>query len=470
MPKNLFDKIWDAHVVHDYGNSSYLIYLDRVFFHERTGGIALASIHNDGHCVANPAHVFGTMDHIVDTFPGRGDHTSAPGGQQFIHTTREEAGKAGVTIFDIGDPRQGISHVISPEQGIALPGCTLVCPDSHTCTLGALGLLAWGIGSSDCEHALATESLCVRKPEQMRVWFDGNLASGVGAKDLILQLISQYGASGGRDYMIEFAGPVIESLAVESRMTLCNMAVEFSAFSGIIAPDEKSITYLKGRPYSPKGEAWQSALAYWQTLNSDEAASFDREIRIDCSEITPMVTWGTSPQHAMGIDARIPNPDHAKDSDTRLAMQRALEYMGLVADKPIKGTPVDVAFIGSCTNSRLSDLRLAAKILAGQKIASGMKAICVPGSTQVKKKAEAEGIDKIFLNAGFEWRESGCSMCFYAGGESFAPGQRVISSTNRNFENRQGKRVRSHLASPALVASSAIEGCISDVWIKGDMA
>ena len=460
--RTLFDKIWDSHVAHEYKDGSQLIYLDRIFLHERTGGIALASIHEENYSVANAAQVFGTIDHIVDTLPGRGDHTPVPGGEQFIQITRAETDKAGITLFDIGDPHQGISHVIAPELGIALPGCTLVCPDSHTCTLGGLGALAWGIGSSDCEHALATETLRLKRPGQMRIHYDGTLSPGVGAKDLILHLISQYGAAGGNGYMIEFTGPVIASLPIEARMTLCNMAVEFSAFSGIIAPDEKTFAYLKDRPYSPGGEAWTSALDYWRTLDSDVDAAFDREIFIDGSTIQPMVTWGTNPQHAISLGASIPDPNSIEEGDTRLAMQQALDYMGLKAGAPIRGTPIDAAFIGSCTNSRLSDLRDAARILNGHRVAANIKAICVPGSTQVKQAAEAEGIDRIFLDAGFEWRESGCSMCFFAGGESFAPGQRVVSTTNRNFENRQGKGVRSHLASPALVAASAIAGCITD--------
>ncbi len=462
MSASLFDKIWDAHLIRQFDDGSSLLYLDRVFFHERTGSIALASIHEDGHQVANPAHVFATMDHILDTFPGRDDHTQIPNGQQFILTTRKQAHLAGVTLFDINDPRQGISHVVSPEQGIALPGCTLVCPDSHTCTLGGLGTLAWGIGSSDCEHALATETLRVKKPRQMRVVFDGTPAAGVSAKDMILHLISRYGTSGGSGYMIEFTGSAIAALPVEARLTLCNMAVEFSAFSGIIAPDDATISYLKDKLYSPKEARWEEAMAYWKTLYTEPAARFDKEITINCRKIHPTVTWGTSPQHAITLHERIPDPAHCTEAEGR-AIKRALDYMGLKAGASIRGTPIDAAFIGSCTNSRLSDLRVAASILKGRKVAAGVKAICVPGSSQVKQLAEAEGLDSIFLDAGFEWRESGCSMCFYAGGESFGEGQRVITSTNRNFENRQGKGTRSHLASPAIVAASALSGYITDI-------
>lgn len=412
MPLTLFDKIWNQHIVTEYGDGTCLLYIDRIFLHERTGGIALSSIHENGYRVARPEHVFATMDHIVDTQPGRGDNSSVPNGHMFIETTRKESKKSSITLFDIDDERQGISHVISPEQGIPQPGLTMVCPDSHTCTLGALGALAWGIGSSDCEHALVTETLRIRKPEQMRVRFEGNPGPAVSAKDMILYLISKYGAGGANGYMIEFSGSAVQDLSVEARMTLCNMAVEFSAFSGIIAPDEKSIAYLNDRPFSPRGKERDLALEFWQNLHTDKDAQFDKEIVVDCNEITATVTWGTSPQHAIGISERIPAPDSADDPETQRALQRALDYMGLKADSSIKGTPIDVAFIGSCTNSRLSDLRIAASVLKGCKIAKGVKAICVPGSSQVKKQAEAEGLDEIFRQAGFEWRESGCSMCF----------------------------------------------------------
>ncbi len=463
MPKTLFDKIWQDHLIADLGDGSSLLHIDRIFLHERTGSIALRSMAETGRRVRNPGQVFCTMDHIIDTFPGRGDETTMPGGRQFITQTRQEARRNGITLFDINDPRQGISHVISAEQGIALPGLTVVCPDSHTCTLGALGALAWGIGSSDCEHALATETLRVVKPGQMGVYLQGNLSAGVTAKDVILHLIGKYSASGGSGYVIEYHGPGIRQLSLEARMTLCNMAVEFSAFTGIIAPDEATLEYIAGRPYTPAGADWDAALDYWGKLHTDVGAIYDKELYLDLGQVEPSVTWGTSPQHVIGVSAVIPDPSAEPNATARLGMQRALDYMGLNAGAAIASVPIDAAFIGSCTNSRLSDLRAAAAILKGNRIAQGVKAICVPGSGQVKHAAEQEGIHEIFQDAGFEWREAGCSMCFYAGGEGFCAGNRVITSTNRNFEGRQGPGVRSHLASPVTVAASALKGCITDV-------
>jgi 3-isopropylmalate/(R)-2-methylmalate dehydratase large subunit len=459
----LFDKIWNDHTVERHDDGSILLYIDRIFLHERTGSIALASLDAADRTIKNPRHAFCTMDHIVDTYPGRGDETTMPGGTEFIRVTRELALKNGITLFDIGDPRQGISHVIASEQGIALPGCTLVCPDSHTCTLGGIGVLATGVGSSECEHVLVTETLRIFKPRQMRVTFDGELATGVTAKDMILHLIAKYSAAGGSGYAVEFAGPAVINLDVEARLTLCNMAVEFSAFTGIIAPDEKVLRYLEDRPYAPKGQARQAALKYWSTLNSDMEAAFDKEIVIKCADICPTVTWGTSPQYAIPVDGTVPGVEGLDDADSRRTMERALKYMDVQSGDRLEGLPIQAAFIGSCTNSRLSDLRAAAAILTGRKVAPGVKAICVPGSTQVKLAAEAEGLDEIFREAGFEWRESGCSLCFYAGGEGFPPGARIITSTNRNFEGRQGPSARSHLASPATVAASAVNGCISDL-------
>ena len=463
MKRTLFDKIWDDHTVFSGDDGSDLLYVDRIFLHERTGSIALTSLQANGRATRNPHHVFCTMDHIVDTLPGRNDETTMPGGSEFIRVTRELALQENLTLFDLGDPRQGISHVVSSEQGIALPGCTMICPDSHTCTLGALGALAVGVGSSECEHALATETLRFSRPRQMRVTFDGQLSDGVVAKDMILHLIATYSAGGGAGHALEFAGPAIDSLDVEARLTLCNMAVEFSAFTGIVAPDDKVLAYLRGRPFAPVGDAWNEAVHYWATLHSDDDAVFDREIGIDCADIAPTVTWGTSPEHAIPINSEVPDPISAIESNSRRSMERALAYMGLEPGKPLKGLAIDAAFIGSCTNSRLSDLRAAAKILDGRKVANGVRAICVPGSTEVKRAAEEEGLDRIFLEAGFEWRESGCSLCFYAGGEGFGPGDRVITSTNRNFEGRQGPGTRSHLASPATVAASALNGCITDL-------
>jgi 3-isopropylmalate/(R)-2-methylmalate dehydratase large subunit len=463
MAQTLAEKIWTQHTVAELEGGATLLSIDRVFLHERTGSIALQGLEAAGREVRAPGQVFCTMDHIVDTFPGRGDDTRMPGGREFIVSTRASARAAGIRLFDIGDPGQGIVHVVSPEQGIALPGVTLVCPDSHTGTVGALGALAWGIGSTEAEHAMATRTLAVPQPKQMRVTFEGALPFGVTAKDMILALIGAHSASGGVGYVVEFAGATVRQLEMEARFTLCNMAVEFGAWSGIVAPDEKTFAYVEGRPYAPRGEQWQAALAHWRTLASDADALFDREILIDAARIVPQVTWGTSPQHGIGVDAHVPDPADEADENRRTAMQRALAYMALQPGQPLVGIPIDAAFIGSCTNSRLSDLRAAAEVLRGRHVAPGVKAICVPGSSLVKAAAEAEGLHRVFLEAGFEWRESGCSMCFFAGGESFGPQERVITSTNRNFENRQGPGTRSHLASPTTVAASAIAGHIADV-------
>ncbi len=463
MSQTVIEKIWDEHQIADLGDGTCLIYIDRVFLHERTGSVALKSLEAAGRSVRNPEQAFCTMDHIVDTFPGRTDDTRMPGGTAFIQTTREAALAAGINLFDLGDQRQGIAHIISPEQGIALPGTTLVCPDSHTGTLGGLGALAWGIGSTEAEHALATKTLVVKKPKTMRVNFTGQLPQGVSAKDMILRLIGEHTAAGGVGYAIEFAGEAVCKLSIEARLTLCNMTVEFGAWSGLVTPDHKTFEYIKGRPYAPDEPLWEQAVEYWQRLSSDPDAVFDKEITIDCAAIVPQITWGTSPMHETGIDRLVPDPIDETDEHKRSAMERALEYMAIESGTPLAGIPIDAAFIGSCTNSRLSDLRAAAEILKGRKVAEGVKAICVPGSGLVKQAAEAEGIDKVFMDAGFEWREPSCSMCFFAGGESFGHEERVISSTNRNFENRQGPRTRTHLASPATVAASAIKGCLADV-------
>lgn len=463
MGRTLAEKIWSQHAVAEQGDGTTLLYIDRIFLHERTGSIALKGLEAAGREVRDPGQVFCTMDHIVDTFPGRTDQTTMPGGIEFITATRAAARAAGIRCFDIGDPSQGIVHVVSPEQGIALPGVTLVCPDSHTGTVGGLGALAWGIGSTEAEHALATKTLAVTKPKQMRVTYTSELPFGVTAKDMILALIGRHTAAGGVGYVVEFAGEAVRALDIEARLTLCNMTVEFGAWSGIVAPDDKTIEYVRGRPFAPEGDEWDRAVAHWRSLASDADAVFDREIEIDAAGIVPQVTWGTSPQHEIAVDGRIPDPADEADANRRKAMERALEYMALAPGEALAGTPIDAAFIGSCTNSRLSDLRAAAEVLRGRRVAEGIRAICVPGSTQVKAAAEAEGLDQVFTAAGFEWRESGCSMCFFAGGEHFGREERVITSTNRNFENRQGPGTRSHLASPTTVAASALAGRIADV-------
>lgn len=458
--RTIIDKLWDAHRIMKIGDESDLLYIDRIFLHERTGSIALQSLERAGLGVRRPSRVFATMDHIVDTTPGRTDHTRVPNGAEFIRATRESARAAGITLFDIGDPRQGIVHVVSPELGIALPGLTLVCPDSHTGTIGGLGALAWGIGSTEAEHALATQTLIVRRPRQMRLRFDGSLRPGVSAKDLVLHLIGRHGAGGGAGSAIEFAGEAVRQLPVEGRLTLCNMAVEFGAWTGVVAPDDSTIEYVGGRPYAPHGVAWDSAVAAWRDLASDGSAHFDAEIALDVGGLGPQVSWGTSLQHIAATDGTVPSPAEAADRHAQEGMERALRYMDLQPGQALSALPVDAAFIGSCTNARLSDLREAAAVLKGRKVAPGVRALCVPGSSAVKRAAEAEGLDAVFREAGFEWRESGCSLCFYAGGEGFRPGDRVISSTNRNFEGRQGPGTRTHLASPATVAASAVLGRI----------
>jgi 3-isopropylmalate/(R)-2-methylmalate dehydratase large subunit len=446
QPATLFEKIWQTHLVANLGNGSGLIAIDRIFLHERTGAAALNSMAAAGRTVANPAQTFAVMDHIVDTRPGRTDKTQMPGGQAFITETRAACRAAGITLFDVTDPDQGITHVISPELGIVLPGLTLIAPDSHTCTQGAFGALAWGIGASEAEHAMVTGTLRVTKPRTLRVVYSGILTAGVTPKDMILRLIADYGASGGKEHIVEFAGEGVRALDMEGRMTLCNMATEFSALSGIIAPDHKTRQWLHGKRYAPH------PLPNWSELMSDPGAAFDREIEIDAGTIEPMVSWGTSPEHSIGISGTVP----------LTGPEQALTYIGLEAGQAIADVPINVAFIGSCTNSRLTDLRRAAHILKGRKKSAGVLALVVPGSSAVKRTAEAEGLHQIFIDAGFEWRESGCSLCFYAGGESFPAGSRVISSTNRNFEGRQGPGIRTHIASPEMVAASAIMGCITD--------
>jgi 3-isopropylmalate/(R)-2-methylmalate dehydratase large subunit len=462
VPSTLIDKIWQMHTVAELGDSTALLHVDRLVMHERTGGRMLDGVRRAGRQVFDPTMVVGTFDHIIDTFPGRNETTLFPGGSEFIKTYRDNAELAGIQLFDIGDARQGIVHVIAPELGIAMPGMTLVCGDSHTPTVGGVGALAWGIGVTQGEHVLSTQCIAVKRPKQMQVRFEGVLAPLVTAKDIILWLIGRYGAAGGKDHVIELTGPVISGLSVAERMTICNMAVEFGAWTAIVAPDDVTIDYLAERPYRPINKFWDLAVKHWRSLRTDDDALFDSEIVVDCSEIEPQVTWGTSSEHVIGVHGRIPDPAAEPASTKRASMQKALNYTELTPGSALAGLPIEAAFIGSCTNSRIEDLRMAAGILRGRKVAVGVKAICVPGSSHVKAQAEAEGLDLVFREAGFEWRESGCSLCFYAGGDSFGEAKRVITSTNRNFENRQGPGVRSHLASPVTVAASAVAGAITD--------
>ncbi len=448
MPTTLFDKIWDTHHVAQTAAGSHLIAIDRVFLHERTGSAALRRMSETGRAVRDPARVFAVMDHIVDTRPIRGGETLVPGGAAFFSETRAACRDAGITLFDVDDRDQGIVHVISPELGVVLPGLTLVAPDSHTCTQGAFGAFAWGIGSSEAEHAMVTGTMRLARPKTMRVKFDGMLARGVTAKDMALHLIAANGADGGIGHVVEFAGSAVEALDMEGRMTLCNMATEFGAVGALIAPDEKTYAWLAGRRYAPT----DFTDPHWARLHSDPQAAFDAEIAIDAGTVAPMVSWGTSPEHAIPIDGAVPR-----------GPERVHDYIGLAASAPIAGTPIDVAFIGSCTNSRISDLRRAAAIVRGKRIAPSVHtALVVPGSSAVRRQAEAEGLDQVFRDAGFEWRLSGCSLCFYAGGEAFPARARTISSTNRNFEGRQGPGIRTHIASPETVAASALAGAIAD--------
>ncbi|KCZ89525.1 3-isopropylmalate dehydratase large subunit [Hyphomonas johnsonii] len=462
MPQTLFDKIWDAHTIASGAGEAALVAIDFVFLHERTGAVALNSLQKAGREIRHPSRVFCTVDHIVSNAPERSESDArSPGGDVFIRETRAAAQRTGINFFDVMDPRQGIVHVIAPELGIVQPGATLVCPDSHTCSLGAFGAMAWGIGSSEAEHALATGTVRVAKPKQMRIRIEGQLGAGVSAKDLALHLIQVHGADGGQRMAIEFAGSTIRNMSVESRLTLCNLAVEFAAFTALIAPDAVTIDYLSGREFAPTGHVWHLARESWGKLRSDADAVFDAEIEIDAADVPPVVTWGTSPAQACSVRSGVPEIA-ALPAPAQASALKAMAYMGLSPGTAVMGLPVDGAFIGSCTNGRLEDLRAAASILRGRTVAPGVRAVCVPGSQSVRVDAEAEGLDKVFRDAGFSWGAPGCAMCFYAGGETFAPEARVMSSTNRNFEGRQGPGVRTHLASPAMVAAAAVSGCITD--------
>lgn len=462
MGRTFFEKVWDDHVIAALGNDTYLLQVDRLVLHELSGAAPMKKIEASGRRPDSPEQVFALIDHMVATRPGRGaDEVGPRGGADMIQDTRRLAKQFGLTFFDTHDPRQGIVHVVSPEQGIALPGTTLVCGNSHTCTVGGIGALAWGIGTSEVEHVLATQAITQAKPKTMLVRFEGRLDAGVTPKDIILHLIATIGIDGGIGYAAEFAGSLIRNMPVEGRLTVCNMAVEFQAKYGFIAPDETTLNYLKGRPFAPKGAMWDRAAAYWRSLASDADAVYDREIVINCGGLAPQVSWGINPGHVISVDAPIPDPQTLIEPAARQLAERALSYMGLVPGVALRGTPIDVAYIGSCTNARLSDLREAAAILRGRKVNSGVQAICVPGSTAVKTAAEAEGLDEIFKAAGFEWHELGCAMCA-AGGAHILGGRRVISTTNRNFEGRQGPKTKTHLASPITVAASAIAGVIAD--------
>jgi 3-isopropylmalate/(R)-2-methylmalate dehydratase large subunit len=461
-PRTFFDKVWNEHVIRSLGPDADLLQIDRLVLHELSGSQAVRALAEAGHQPMSRKQVYTVIEHLISTRPGRGPTESASkSGPIMIETTRKASRDWGFNFIDYDDPRQGIAHVVAPELGIAFPGATLVCCDSHTSTVGGVGALAWGIGASEAEHVLATQALAQSRPKQMRVNFSGRLGAGVYAKDMVLALIGRIGAQGGIGYATEFSGSAVRSLPVEGRLTLCNMSIEFSCKYGFVPPDEMTIEYLAGREFLPRGADWERAVAYWRSLPTDEGARFDREVEIGCDALQPQVTWGISPQQVLGIDGRVPDPAEAADGEARRLAERALEYMQLEAGRPLLGLPIDVAYIGSCTNARLSDLRAAAAVLKGRKVKAGVQAVCVPGSTPVKRAAEAEGLDRVFREAGFEWHESACGFCGHIGDDRFAD-RRVVSTTNRNFEGRQGPRTRTHLASPATVAASAVAGCIAD--------
>lgn len=462
--KTLYDKIWDAHVVAAEGDEA-ILYIDLHLIHEVTTPQAFAGLRAAGRPVRRPDRTLAVADHNVPTEGqalGVGAVADAEARLQ-LQTLERNVKDAGIEFFRMGDIRNGIVHVVGPEQGRTQPGMTIVCGDSHTSTHGAFGALAHGIGTSEVEHVLATQTLRQKKSKNLRVLIEGEPAPGVGAKDFALAVIGAIGTAGGTGYVIEYAGSAVRALSMEGRMTLCNLTIEAGARAGLVAPDETTYDYLRGRPATPKGGAWEMALAYWKSFFTDEDAVFDREIRIDASKIAPLVTWGTSPEDVIAVTDVVPDPSSFATADKRAAAERALDYMGLAAGQPIADAKIDVVFIGSCTNSRIEDLRVAAKIAQGRQVAPGVRAMVVPGSGLVRAQAEEEGLDAVFTAAGFEWREPGCSMCLGMNPDRLAPGERCASTSNRNFEGRQGRGGRTHLMSPAMAAAAAIAGRIADV-------
>ncbi len=460
QPRSLFARIWDEHVIDELGGGVSLLQIDRHVLHEVSSPAAFEDLRKSGRGVASPAQTFATQDHIVSTAPGRTDATNAEG-VEFIRFLRRNCKDYGITLFDVGDPRQGIVHVVAAELGIALPGSTLVCSDSHTATLGAFGALAWGIGTSEAGHVLATQTLTQRKPAPLRITVSGTLAHHVTPKDVILAIIRRFGVTAGVAHAVEYAGPAIAALSMEGRMTICNMSIELGARFGFVAPDDTTFDYLHGRPFAPGGRAWDAALKVWRTLRSDDDAPYARSLSLDAGTLSPQVSWGTTPGDVVGIGEPVPQLASVP-AERRAAMTQSLAYMDVVPGQPMEGLPVDVVFIGSCTNARLSDLRAAAALVGERKVAPGVRAIVVPGSTAVRRDAEREGIDRVFKDAGFEWREAGCSMCVAINDDAVPAGKRCVSTSNRNFEGRQGPGARTHLASPLTAVASAIAGCIAD--------
>ena len=461
-PRTLYDKIWDDHVVDQQPDGTCLLYIDRHLVHEVTSPQAFEGLRVTGRKVRAPEKTLAVVDHNVPT-TDRSKGIEDPESRTQVETLAENARDFGIEYYNELDKRQGIVHIIGPEQGFTLPGTTIVCGDSHTSTHGAFGALAHGIGTSEVEHVLATQTLIQNKAKNMRITVDGKLPDGVTAKDIILAIIGEIGTAGGTGHVMEYAGEAIRDLSMEGRMTICNMSIEGGARAGLVAPDEKTFAYLKDRPKAPKGMAWDMAVDYWRTLTTDEGAHFDREIKLDAAALPPIVTWGTSPEDVVSINGTVPRPDDATSEQKRAAIARALDYMGLKGGEKIKDITIDRAFIGSCTNGRIEDLRAVAKLVEGQKVHANVNAMIVPGSGLVKLQAEAEGLDKIFKAAGFDWREPGCSMCLAMNADKLAPGERCASTSNRNFEGRQGFKGRTHLVSPIMAAAAAIAGRFVDV-------
>ena len=461
-PRTLFEKIWDNHVVRREPDGTCVLYIDRHLVHEVTSPQAFEGLRLAGRKVRRPDMTLAVADHNVPT-TDRAQGIREEDSRIQVETLEENIRDFGIEYYGMGDVRQGIVHVIGPEQGFTQPGTTIVCGDSHTATHGAFGALAFGIGTSEVEHVLATQTLLQKPAKNMRITVDGELAFGVTAKDIILAIIGKIGTAGGTGHVIEYAGSAIRSLSMEGRMTVCNMSIEGGARAGLIAPDDTTFEYLKGRPMAPKGAAWEQAVAFWRTLPSDEGATYDKEVYLDAAEIAPQVTWGTSPQDVLPITGVVPDPSTIDDEHRRRAMERSLEYMGLKPGTPLSEVPVDKVFIGSCTNSRIEDLRAAAKVVQGKRVSEGVYAMIVPGSGLVKHQAEEEGLDRVFREAGFDWREAGCSMCLAMNEDRLEPGERCASTSNRNFEGRQGRGGRTHLLSPAMAAAAAITGRLTDV-------
>jgi len=462
MP-TLFENVWKRHVVAERGDGNVLLYIDRQLVHEVTSPQAFEGLRLAGRKVRRPGAMLAVPDHNVPTTPDRAERIEDRESKEQIEELRRNALGAGVTLFDISDPRQGIVHIVGPESGLVQPGTTVVCGDSHTGTLGAFGAIAFGIGTSEVEHVLATQTLWQRMPRRMRVEISGTLPAHVAPKDVILAVIAKIGAAGGTGYAIEFAGETIRRMSMEGRMTVCNMTIEAGARFGLIAPDETTFAYLEGRPLAPPPSLWDAAVADWKTLPSGPDAAWDREVALDVSNLDPHVTWGTSPQDALPVGGTVPDPEAQADPSERARMRRALDYMGLAPGTRLTDIPVDKVFIGSCTNARIEDLRAAAAVASGRKVHPNVTALVVPGSGLVKRQAEEEGLDRVFLEAGFQWRLPGCSMCLGMNPDKLKPGERCASTSNRNFEGRQGPGGRTHLVSPATAAAAAVTGRIADV-------